>query len=400
MNEPGLNQFIASVLREPAAQRRLWSTTTPDAFLALVRELGARRGPHFTAEDLNAAMHASRREWRETGPLTTGEVALDEWFPIRLGWRGAQATIEWCYMGERRFTEPFFEQTVAACLRHPFNRLFRLQTPIGRLAELARTQPGVPPTGLIFHMSRCGSTLVAQLLATLPRAIMLAEAEPIDAALRARFHDPTLTDDQRRDWLRWVVGALGRRRGAQERYLFVKFDSWSVLDLPLIRRAFPGVPWVFVYRDPIEVMVSHQKMRGAQMVPGMLEPALLSLDPAEIPPYALDEYCARVLARICAAAAQFGQNGGGRFVDYRQLPDAVWSSLLDLFGVAYTPADVERMRHTALFSAKSPATAFTGDTAAKQRAASADLRRLADQWVRPAYQQLVALQQARGAETS
>ena len=80
----------------------------------------------------------------------------------------------------------------------------------------------------------------------------------------------------------------------------------------------------------------------------------------------------------------------------RQLPDAVWSSLLDLFGVAYTVADAERMRHAARFNAKNPATAFTGDTATKQRAASAELRRLADQWVRPAYQQLVALQAAQG----
>jgi hypothetical protein len=400
MKERSLNQFITSVLKDPGLQAQLWNAPTADAFVTLVQQLGAQHGQHLKAEDVDAALRATRREWRENGALAAADVDLGRWFPIRLGWRGTQAIIEWCYMGDRRFTEPFFEQTMVACLRHPFNRLFRLQTPIDRLAELAQTQPGLPATGFIFHMSRCGSTLVAQVLAALPQAIVLAEAEPIDAVLRARFHDPAITDEQRCDWLRWVVGALGRQRDVQEQNLFVKFDSWNVLDLPLIRHAFPDVPWVFVYRDPVEVMVSHQKMRGIQMVPGMIEPALFELESAEIPPHALDEYCARVLASICAAAARFGNDGSGRFVNYRQLPDVVWSSLLDLFGVACTPTDIDRMRHVAQFHAKSSSIVFAGDTSTKQRAASEGLRRLAEQWVSPAYQQLVALQQAREAEAA
>jgi hypothetical protein len=106
----------------------------------------------------------------------------------------------------------------------------------------------------------------------------------------------------------------------------------------------------------------------------------------------LDEYCARTLASICGAAAQYGQDGEGLFLNYRQLPEAVWSSLLDFFGVAYTTADIDRMRHVAQFHAKSPSIPFAGDTAAKQRAATDDLRRLNDQWVRPQYQRLVELQ--------
>ena len=84
-------------------------------------------------------------------------------------------------------------------------------------------------------------------------------------------------------------------------------------------------------------------------------------------------------------------------MNYRQLPEAVWSSLLDFFGLAPTTADIDRMRHVAQFHAKSPSIPFAGDTAAKQRAATDDLRRLADRWVRQQYQQLVALQHAHEA---
>ena len=392
MSQETLDRFRQTVLHLPALQEQLWAVSDPDAFLDLVRQLGAEQGYSFTAEDVKAALYVSRREWRERGELTTIKVKLDGWIPIRVGRRGAQTVVEWCYLGKRRFSEPFFEQTVAACLWHPFNRFFRHQTPIDALAEHQESQPGLPPTGFIFHMSRCGSTLIAQMLASLPQAIVIAEAEPIDAVLRAHFHDPTVSDEQRLTWLQWVVSALGCRRDAREQHLFVKFDSWSVMDLPLIRRAFPGVPWLFVYRDPVEVMVSHAKMRGSQMIPGVIEPALLGLNAAEIQHMSLDEYCARTLARICGAAAQYGQDGEGLFVNYRQLPEAVWSSLLDFFGVAHTTADIDRMRHVAQFHAKSPSIPFAGDTAAKQRAATDDLRRLNDQWVRPQYQRLVELQ--------
>jgi Nif11 domain len=394
MSQETLHRFIEIVFHDATLQKRLWEASGLDAFVDLVQQLGIEQGYRFTAEDIKAALYVSRREWRERGELTTIQVELEGWIPIRVGQRGTQTVVEWCYRGTRRFAEPFFEQTVAACLRHPFNKLFRYQSPIGALSEPITTQPSLSPSGFIFHMSRCGSTLIAQLLASLPQAIVIAEAEPIDAVLRAHFRDPTVSDEQRCAWLQWVFGALGRRRDPQEQFLFIKFDSWSVMDLPLIQRAFPGVPWLFVYRDPIEVMVSHATMRGSQMVPGMIEPALLGLDASEIPRISLDEYCARTLASICGAAAQYGQAGDGRFVNYRQLPEVVWSSLLDFFGVTHTTVDVDRMRHVAQFHAKSPSTPFVGDASAKRHAATDDLRRLADQWVQRRYQRLIELQQA------
>jgi len=394
MSQENLDRFIQLVFREATLQEQLWEAPDIDAFVDLAQHLGDEQGYRFTPQDVKAALYVSRREWRERGTLTTEEVQLNRWLPSRLGRRDNQTVIEWCYRGKRRFAEPFFDQTIAACLRHPFNMLFRLHTPIGALAKLHETQPGLLPSGLIFHMSRCGSTLIAQLLASLSQTIVIAEADPIDAVLRAHFRDPSVSDEQRCAWLQWVVSALGQRQDPQQQYLFIKFDSWSVMDLPLIQRAFPGVPWLFVCRDPVEVMVSHSKMRGSQMVPGTIEPALLGLGLAEIPPYALDEYCARTLARICGTAVRYGQSGDGRFVNYRQLPEIVWFSLLDFFGVAHTTADIDRMRDVAQFHAKSPSSRFVGDTSAKQQAATDEIRRLADRWVQSPYQRLIELQAA------
>jgi len=40
---------------------------------------------------------------------------------------------------------------------------------------------------------------------------------------------------------------------------FFKFQSVLTFSLPEIRKAYPSVPWIFVYRNPVQVMVSHFK---------------------------------------------------------------------------------------------------------------------------------------------
>ena len=229
---------------------------------------------------------------------------LNGWIPIHIYWQQSQVMVDWCYLGTQRFREPFFEQTLQQLLWQPFNMLFRHQTPIETLAKLQDAQPGLPPSGFIFHMSRCGSTLTAQMLAALPKNIVISEADPIDRVLRANLGHTRIAEEQRAIWLRGLIGALGQVRNAGERQLFIKFDSWNILDLPVIRRAFPQTPWIFLYRDPVEVMVSHGRQRGSQMLPGVLDPRALGMDLATVQQVSLDEYCARVLAAVCEAATR------------------------------------------------------------------------------------------------
>jgi hypothetical protein len=276
-------------------------------------------------------------------------------------------------------------------LWQPFNMLFRHQTPIETLVELQNTHPGLPPTGFIFHMSRCGSTLAAQILSALPQNIVISEADPIDKVLRSNLRDPDITEEQRVAWLRGLIGAFGRARNPGEQHLFIKFDSWSVLDLPLIRRAFPDTPWIFLYRDPVEVMVSHVRQRGSQILPGVLDPRALGMDFSSVQQLSLDEYGARVLASVCEAATRYYEPGAAELINYRQLPEAVWSSLAEFFGVSYTPAEVEQMGAIAEIDSKHKGLIFEHDSATKQRLATDEIRALAERFIRPWYEQLEAL---------
>jgi hypothetical protein len=226
------------------------------------------------------------------------------------------------------------------------------------------------------------------MLAALARNVVISEAGPIDSVLRAKFREASLTDEERTDWLRWIVSALGQRRAGDEKHLFIKFDSWSVMDFPLIRRAYPAVPWVFLYRNPVEVLVSQLGHRGAHMVPGGIEPEHFGMKLDEVIQMPPEEYCARVLARICEAALQNHQIFPGKMINYDQLPEAVWTGVADFFGVEVSDADMATFRLVAKVDAKNPGLGFESDSQAKRNKASETARVTAAGWLAPLYEQL------------
>ena len=146
---------------------------------------------------------------------------------------------------------------------------------------------GCVPTGLVLHQSRCGSTLVANMLASLPSALIYSEAAPPQTILtHAR-----LSERDRVRALRVVVAAMGRpvrlhtmgrevphANGVafhagedpdhplspppwQPEHMFFKLQSATTMHLATLRRAFPSTPWAFVHRDGTEVLAS--LLRGA-----------------------------------------------------------------------------------------------------------------------------------------
>jgi hypothetical protein len=310
---------------------------------------------------------------------------------MRIFWRDMRPMVDWGYLGERRFTTPFFGGTVGQCVRHPADMLFRHQTSLESLGEIAGAQPGVRPTGFIFHISRCGSTLISQMLAASAKNIVISEASPIDTILRAQLRDANISDQQRLNWLRWIVQALGWRRHPEEQNLFIKFDSWHALFLPFIQRAFPSVPWIFLFREPLEVMASQISQRGAQMIPGVLEPAIFGWDAPAVGGMGLNEYGARALAKICESALAQVQGGNGALVNYLQLPGPVWPALMQYWGVEFTPEESRRMMAAARLNAKNPVLPFEEDTRAKRERVSPEIRALTRQWLEGIYSQLETL---------
>src|SRR5262249_9237795 len=112
--------------------------------------------------------------------------------------------------------------------------------------------------------------------------------------------------------LRGAVSALGQRRAGNEQHYFIKFAFFGILQYEKIKSIWPDVPAIFMYRDPVEVMVSHLKnpplwmrleenLEQAAANIGVTVEALASLGP--------EECCARALGRLYAKAAELADDG-------------------------------------------------------------------------------------------
>ena len=351
-----VGSFRKAVLQDPSLQQKLHAAADWKEFIGIGRDLG------FDLEG-----------WRGFPGMAADRRPGLGWIPVSLYFESGRPLAEWMYFGSRRFTEPFFEDSVRAASKNPFALAFRHKAPLSESL-------GMNPSGFIFHMSRCGSTLISRTLASIPRVLVISEAAPIDSAIRTNNVD----------WLRWTVHALGQRR-ANETHYFIKLDAWHIHSLPLIRKAFPETPWVFVYRDPLEVLVSQSQTPGKLALPGAMEPQRLGLSSNDIINMAREEWCARVLAGFCESALAFMDDPQALFIDYRQLPDHVWGRLSKHFDIAFSSDEVARIQSAARFDAKSPSRPFEPDSARKQSTASAALDSLAERCLNPLYAELQKL---------
>src|SRR5215203_3952872 len=137
-------------------------------------------------------------------------------------------------MSDLNLTEPFFQQTIERATLETREELF---TEFDVLLQPESLLDTVPPTGFIFHSSRCGSTLVANACRAVAGSIVISEANAIDKLI-ARF--VTDTGDVKESvysvFLRGVVHALGQRRSGGEQHLFVKFACCGFSQIDRIRR--------------------------------------------------------------------------------------------------------------------------------------------------------------------
>jgi len=377
MSSNTFTRLAEAVFGDEALASALAACTDPADFAAQAIRLAHRRGiDGIDAGTLDGGGNDPLGLARWTAPRLSGRaVPPRRWLPVQIAAIPAGPVVDWAWFGPEPLREPFFEDAVRHRLASPFARLFRYRTTLDVLVAQSEAQPARPPDGFIFHMSRCGSTLVAQMLAALPQSIVVSEAAAIDTVARLARTGSAHDDAAAARALRAIVMTYGRLRAGDERRYVVKLDSWHTLALPLIRRAFPDVPWVFLHRDPVEVLVSQMRQRGTQMLPQMLPPRFYGIDADGALPD--EDYCARVLAAICNAALAHLALGGGCVVDYSDLPAAVFSTILPHFALTTSAAERTAMQQAATHDAKAPRQTFAADGAVKQREASAAVRRAA-----------------------
>lgn len=257
-------------------------------------------------------------------------------------------------------------------------------SPLDLLDEPGLFDDSVRPTGLIFHVSRCGSTLVTKALARARDTMMISQGGPLQhgfwAALTDGWRRPAEATPQTLARLRNMTLAMTRPRGSGARHAFVKFISWNTLYIDLIMAAWPGTPALFLHRDPVEVIASvrrestaaleaRARPRQAAFLSGLDGAALAKADDTAY----LAACYARYLQHALAARADLA------VVDYRDLTAANFAAVIeDGLDFRVSEADLQFMLEQFRFHSKddSDSDRFRDDRVEKQHALSPEDREI------------------------
>ena len=308
------------------------------------------------------------------------------WLPVDAVVVEGRPGLMWMEMSGVSLTEPFFQQTVERARKE--NRAERF-TEFDVLLQLEKQLESVAPTGFIFHSSRCGSTLVANACRAVSNSIVLSEANAIDKLI-ARFitdADNPVKESLYSVFLRCLVHALAQRRTQNERHLFIKFACCSFAQLERIKRIWPNVPWLFLYRDPVETIVSNVKDVPPWLIDN--DRRVLSSIIGDAGEMGLEELCARTIGSLYSTAYNLA-NGNSMLLNYKQLSVPVIANVLNFFQVSPSTEELETIARTSeVYSKEASGTrAFVADTDTKQRHASDLVREMSERWASEPYRRL------------
>ncbi len=228
------------------------------------------------------------------------------------------------------------------------------------------------PAGIIFHMSRCGSTLLAHFLRGTEDCLVFCEPPALNSLLMPPWGD--YSENEIIGGIRIIIGLLAQ--AASGRRYILKLRSWNTLFAATILRALPNTPWVFLTRDPVEIAVSVMKNPSTwvRMYDSDQNPFLFALDRMPINSDSLEIYISRILGAF-TRGIQGLDVGTGWLERYEQLTATASSNIAGRFGLKTGPHDFDRMATQALFYSKDPKrqTRFRPDSASKRAFASRKL---------------------------
>lgn len=206
---------------------------------------------------------------------------LSYWLPYDLTFEDGNWKCLWIYGGEHHFNEPFFDETIQLLkIKKGSNRFFSC-TSLSFLLDTALPSPPVPLTCFIFHVSRCGSTLLSQSLSVDHKHIVISEAPIFDQILRMGELDASISENEIEELFKKTTAWYGQNRTKEYQKYFIKLDSWHIHFYERLRKWFPETPFYFLSREPNAVVTSHLKRRGIHAIPGYVNSSLLKINLTE-----------------------------------------------------------------------------------------------------------------------
>lgn len=243
----------------------------------------------------------------------------------------------------------------------------------------------ISPAGIVYHVSKCGSTLISQLLKCSDEAIIYSQPPVLNNILmppHRRSKEETVK----------AIRSVGLRlsQHANKKYI-LKLESWNTLFSDLISTAFPFTPWIFSIRDPIEVVVSVMEdpnpptwYKYPNTASNPFAPFIgHELGLIDSPGYHFSSF----YMAFCEAIMRLNQKNGA-IVFYEELPGAVWEVIAPHFGLSITDKEIIRMTEVKKYYSKSTykdTILFRQDTLQKHERINNGVKAFVNEYARPLF---------------
>lgn len=298
---------------------------------------------------------------------TSGDFFAQQ-FPYQL-LRNDPALCAWIQNDQENFSEPFFNETITRLRSTRLNQ--HQYTSVSHINMLpgwaAQTGPGKKPSAIIFHISRCGSTLFSQLLALQQQYMVLSEVPFFDELLRLPFKDASIDKEQASVLFDAALQLYINSSYKVPTHVFIKADSWHLHFYEQLRTLYPGVPFILLYRNPLEVLQSQQRRRGMQSVPGIIEPAVFGLSTAQASSTDLDQYMGHILnSYFEQMIAIAGKDPNSVLINYNEGALAGMQKIVAATGIPFDDGYKTAVEERAGYHAKYPGQVFAEENTDKK----------------------------------
>lgn len=196
----------------------------------------------------------SSADEREDMPATENlaDLVNQGYLPVDIN--AAERVISFAKLAHASFHEVWYDDTVAAAKANG-----TIPVPLRAFVDEFADRSDGEYLNLIAHTSRCGSTLLANLLGLRPTTMVLKEPDFVTIPARGRV----LAADSKEACesgllLKALLNFSRHTAAAAERELVVKLTSWSAPVVMDSLRDSRNTRWLFSWREPEEVVASNR----------------------------------------------------------------------------------------------------------------------------------------------
>jgi hypothetical protein len=292
---------------------------------------------------------------------------LKNWIPYKLAISEGQLNCHWLNTRSLSFTEPFFEDTISKCLSMMSNPRFKSASDLPMISHWADELPPVEPAVIIFHISRCGSTLLSQLLAIVPQHIVLSEVPIFDQILRLPLTYNEFDEKSVDILLASAVKFYGQNKlqdAGIGSSLFIKADCWHLFFYEQLRKLYPQTPFIVLYRRPEAVFRSHSKQPGMHVVRSIIEPSLFGFEPGSPVFETAETYMAAVIeAYLKKGLALAEADHNYLLLNYEEGPMQMIRKMAAFANIPLSTEELAIMEERSQFHSKNPGQRFSEEAA-------------------------------------